>query len=127
MEKITVRSFIKTTFLLLMFLSAISCSSINMVAIENNTKEAIIFQGEFEHKPHAPYNMVFELKPGENNLWEYELGPLEEHKLDKGLKQITLKNERGCTIVLERDAIEKITKKEGPWIINIDKDVMACK
>lgn len=129
MDKITTSTsyFFKTTLLLLIFLSEISCSSISMVAIKNNTDETILFHGDFEHKPNASYNMDFTLKPGENNLWEYELGSLEENILDKGLKKITLKNERGCTIVLERDAIEKMAKKQGPWVININRDVMKCK
>lgn len=95
-------SYFKTTFLLLMSLSAISCSLIKMVAIKNDTNEVITFQGDFESRSNAQYSMDFTLDPGKNNSWAYEIGSFEENILDKGLKKITLKNERGCTVVLER-------------------------
>lgn len=128
MDKITmdVSIIFKSTILSVIILITVSCSSIQMVAIKNSTDETIMFRGKFVYEPNAPYNMDFTLNPGENNLWQYEIGYFEENILDKGLKNITLTNDSGCTLVLERDAIENIAKKEGPWIINIDRAIMNC-
>ncbi|MCF6254820.1 MAG: hypothetical protein L3J98_15270 [Gammaproteobacteria bacterium] len=128
MDKITSRAsfLIRLTFLPIIFLTTPSCSSIHVVGITNNTTETIQFRGQFEYKPHPSYNMDFTLQPGANNAWMYEIGFFEKEILDKDLKRIILTNDKGCKIVVERDTLEKIVVKDGPWEITIDQKMMAC-
>jgi len=72
------------------------------------------------------YNLDFTLKPGADDLWMYEIGYFEDKILDKGLKRIILTNEKNCRVVLERETLEKIAIKNGPWEINIDNKIMDC-
>lgn len=116
----------KATLITVIFHIVASCSSINMVAVKNDTDETIMFRGKFEYKPNPPYNMDFTLRPGENNLWKYEIGYLEKSIIDKGLQKITLTNDSECTVILEREAIEKRVIKQGPWILIINRDIMNC-
>jgi len=128
MDKITlsVSFFVKSAFLVIIFLITTSCSSIQGVAITNNTTETIQFRGQFESKPHAPFNLDFTLQPRANDLWMYEIGYFEEKILDKRLKKIILTNNKGCKVILERETLEKIAVKNGPWEINIDQEMMTC-
>ncbi len=128
MVKIILRTslFVRPVFLSIIFLITTSCSSIHGVAITNNTTETIQFLGQFESKPHAPFNLDFTLQPGANDLWMYETGYFEEKTLDKRLKKIILTNDKGCKVILERETLEKIAVKNGPWKINIDQEMMAC-
>ncbi len=128
MVKITLRVsfFVRLAFLPIIFLITASCSSIHVVGITNNTDETIQFLGQFEYKPHPPYNMDFTLQPGENNAWMYEIDFFENEILDEGLKRIILTNDKGCKVVVERDTLEKIVVKNGPWEITIDQKMMTC-
>jgi len=128
MGKITLRDsfFIKPAFLTIIFLITTSCSSIHGVAITNNTTETIQFSGQFESKPNAPFNLDFTLQPRANDLWMYEIGYFERKALDKRLKKIILTNDKGCEVILERETLEKIAVKNGPWKINIDEKMMTC-
>ena len=128
MVKIILRGslFVRSTFLAMIFLITISCSSIHGVAITNNTTETIQFRGQFENKPHPSHNLDFTLQPKANNLWMYETGFFEKKVLDEGLKRIILTNDKGCKVILERKTLEKIAVKNGPWEINIDQEMMAC-
>ncbi len=118
--------FVRSAFLSIVFLITTSCSSIHGVAITNNTTETIQFRGQFESKPHAPFNLDFTLQPRANDLWMYEAGYFEGKTLDKRLKKIILTNDKGCKVILERETLEKIAIKSGPWEIVIDQEMMAC-
>ncbi len=103
----------------------ISCSTTKIVTIKNGTSETIEFLGKFAYKSHKPYTLDFSLNSGNVDSWRYETSYLEE-TLDKGLKKIILKNDKGCKTILERDMIEKIAIKDGMWKINIDNKIMNC-
>jgi len=128
MDKITLKQILLLRPALLTFVVFVisSCSSIEMVSIKNSTDEAIQFRGQFLTKSNLVDNLDFTLKPGDSNLWRYEIGYMKQKSLDKGLKKIILKNEQGCKIELERSMIEKIAIKNGMWEINIDNNIMNC-
>lgn len=128
MDKMKIKMFyFSKLFLFLIFFINISCSSVKIFSIKNNTDEAIEFRGKFLYKHHKPYDLDFTLNPGEIDSWRYEVSYMNKENLDIGLKKIILKNNTGCQIMLDRDTIEKIARKKGMWEININEDIMDCK
>ncbi len=117
---------VRSVLLAIIFLITPSCSSIYVASIKNNTTETIEFRGQFEFKPHPPYNLDFMLQPGASDSWMYEIGFFEKKILDEGLKRIILTTDKGCKITVERDTLEKIAVKDGPWKIDINQEMMVC-
>lgn len=104
-----------------------SCSTTKILTIRNNTNDTIHFNGFFASKSYEPFNLKFKVKPNGVDSWQYNVGSYEENTVDKKLRKIVLKNEKNCTVELDRTQIEKIAIRNGMWEIIIDKNIMNCK
>jgi hypothetical protein len=104
----------------------LACTYRQGVYLENNTKEKLIINAEFETK-YGIDVLNFELDPGGYDAWEYESRYSDKNKIDKSLKMLTIKNAKGCGKNFLRGEIGNLAAKRGMWEIHINEKIIGCE
>ncbi|TMO90127.1 hypothetical protein [Pseudoalteromonas ruthenica] len=99
--------FFKCSLLAAVIIFVSGCSSVYWGSIKNNTSEGIHVKLTFSNEYGTQILELQPIKSQENELWHYEQSSLVKTKIDKDLSQVEATNSNGCTITLNRDAIDK--------------------
>jgi hypothetical protein len=86
-----------------------ACAKTEFVSVKNNTPTDLVVEAIFMNE-HGEHTITLPLKSGENDLWRYESFPWEASTVDNDLIKIRATNDKGCSIVYDRDTIEMKTK-----------------
>jgi len=123
MDKIIRISIASCVFCLCLTLS--SCKQIEHVFLSNNTSEPILVKVRLLTQK-GEQIIETNIAPNESDGWEFEVDKGGEKIIDKKLKSIVIRNDKGCKKELQRSDILNLAKKSGAWNIVIDKEVMNC-
>lgn len=108
-----------------LFLSA--CSNIYWGSIKNTTHEVITVKLTFVNEYGTHFLELRPLKSKENSLWEYEQSSFTVTKIDEDLSRVEATNSEGCTITLDRAAIDKKVENHELEVVITPQDFIdAC-
>lgn len=117
----------KYLFLLIVLLFLNGCSNIYWGSIKNNTSEVINVKLTFSNKHGTHFLELQPIKSQENELWHYEQSSLVLTKIDKNLSKVEAINSEGCTVIFNREAIDKKVEEHQLEVVIEPQDFIdAC-
>lgn len=123
----SLRKYLKYILILLFGSLLNACTNIYWGIIKNSTDEVIQVKLTFINEYGT---QVLELMPIESNdssVWEYRQSSLVITKIDEDLSMVEATNAKGCTIMLDREEIEKnVSEHKQQIIISTDYFFNAC-